>query len=470
MTASQAAGVQLNWKQSMPLSSIPMKTQLHASDMQRQEQLKKWVKAAAEDIVYAHKTHESDLGSNTASDRETVAASTLTQLYPPARESSLDSLLCAQELIEMREKEDSGSNTSASGDTADEPRSPLHHPVQPDLPLRNLQQLQLLQSLQLQSLQQQANAVTAKPFIGVSLTPSPLDQVALIDLHMKNMLHDYAMRRASLLAGAGPQATPAPAPVPVTVKVPVAAPTPVPPPKPAAPKPAPFSSASTSVVNSADGGQEEMQLNWKCGMTIGATMITPKQREEKFWDEKLLAKRDRPDEPWIVKSWAIQGRRPYMKRVELGDGRARWKTKRPRTDTTSAPSRPSNVHMVCLASNDSKDGGCGCWQTSEAILEHNGLDSIGEWHVVTQPHFNCPRGSFRPAVFCTACDSTCRCACHMNEAIDPAKCKCKGTWERASAEEWVKTTTAPTANGWKDKRSQHKAAKAARSAAKAAAV
>ena len=47
----------------MPLSSIPMKTQLHASDMQRQEQLKKWVKAAAEDIVYAHKTHESDLGA-----------------------------------------------------------------------------------------------------------------------------------------------------------------------------------------------------------------------------------------------------------------------------------------------------------------------------------------------------------------------------------------------------------------------
>ena len=89
-------------------------------------------------------------------------------------------------------------------------------------------------------------------------------------------------------------------------------------------------------------------------------------------------------------------------------------------------------------------------------MEHNGVSSVGEWHVVTQPHFNCPRGSFRPAVFQTECNaSNCphQCACHIEgSGVDPADCVCKGDWRRATAEEWVKTTTAPTANVWKDKR------------------
>eukprot|EP00966_Prymnesium_polylepis_P119936 2771483-Prymnesium_polylepis.1 len=89
-------------------------------------------------------------------------------------------------------------------------------------------------------------------------------------------------------------------------------------------------------------------------------------------------------------------------------------------------------------------------------MEHNGTLEIGEWHVVTQPHFNCPRGSFRPAVFCPDCDaSTCACECHIPGCdVDPATCGCKGKWRRASANEWVKTTSAPTANNWRDRRAR----------------
>ena len=105
-------------------------------------------------------------------------------------------------------------------------------------------------------------------------------------------------------------------------------------------------------------------------------------------------------------------------------------------------------------------------------MEHNGLGKIGEWHVVTQPHFNCARGSFRPAVFKTECDaSSCGCACHTpGSRVDPADCDCKGGWQRAGEKEWVKTTTAPTANAWKDRRAERERLKASKAAARAVAA
>ena len=75
--------------------------------------------------------------------------------------------------------------------------------------------------------------------------------------------------------------------------------------------------------------------------------------------------------------------------------------------------------------------------------------------MVTQPHFNCPRGSFRPAAFVPFCSAAtgCGCACHVpGSGVDSADCGCKGDWRRVGADVWVKTTTAPTANGWKDRR------------------
>jgi len=161
--------------------------------------------------------------------------------------------------------------------------------------------------------------------------------------------------------------------------------------------------------------------------------------------------------PWLVKSWSLEKASdlPETKRV-------RWQTKRPRTDASKAPRRPLGVHMVCMSASDSKDGGCGCRQQGEPLMEHNGMGRLGEWHVVTQPHFNCPRGSFRPAVFVTSCAAGCYCPCHMaGSGVDPADCKCSGSWRRATAEEWVKTTTAPTANSWKDRRIAHQQVKAA---------
>eukprot|EP00966_Prymnesium_polylepis_P324615 7380641-Prymnesium_polylepis.1 len=124
-----------------------------------------------------------------------------------------------------------------------------------------------------------------------------------------------------------------------------------------------------------------------------------------------------------------------------------------------------------MAANETREGGCGCRMTHNPLMEHNGVGGVGEWHVVVQPHFNCPRGSFRPAVFCTDCSAaTCACACHtQGSGVDSAECDCKGEWRRAMGEEWVKTTTAPTANAWKDKRVEHMRAKAAKVEAKAAA-
>mmetsp|Transcript_25173 Transcript_25173/g.37786 ORF Transcript_25173/g.37786 Transcript_25173/m.37786 type:complete len:130 (+) Transcript_25173:1-390(+) len=116
-----------------------------------------------------------------------------------------------------------------------------------------------------------------------------------------------------------------------------------------------------------------------------------------------------------------------------------------------------------MAANLAKEGGCGCRMSGEPRMEHNGVGGVGEWHVVTQPHFNCPGGSFRPAVFVTACDAACGCACHGEDSrVDAADCSCKGTWRRATAEEWVKTTTAPTANSWKDRRAERERALEAR--------
>eukprot|EP00966_Prymnesium_polylepis_P142588 3291992-Prymnesium_polylepis.1 len=128
--------------------------------------------------------------------------------------------------------------------------------------------------------------------------------------------------------------------------------------------------------------------------------------------------------------------------------RVRWLAKRPKTDSSGAPPLPFGVHMVCMAASEAREGGCGCRMTHKPLMEHNGVGGVGEWHVVVQPHFNCPRGSFRPAVFCTDCDGTsCGCACHVpGSGVDCVDCDCKGDWRRATGDEWVKTTTAPTAN------------------------
>ena len=168
----------------------------------------------------------------------------------------------------------------------------------------------------------------------------------------------------------------------------------------------------------------------------------------------------------MAKSWASD------KRPKYGEGVGKymnWQRRHERVDANGVPLRPFGVHMVCMSAKDAVDGGCGCRMTHEPQMEHNGVSSVGEWHVVTQPHFNCPRGSFRPARFVSHCDaSNCphQCACHVEgSGIDPADCVCKGDWKRLKTEEWVKTTTAPTANAWKDKRAERAQAKAATAAA-----
>ncbi|KAL1511800.1 hypothetical protein AB1Y20_005086 [Prymnesium parvum] len=160
------------------------------------------------------------------------------------------------------------------------------------------------------------------------------------------------------------------------------------------------------------------------------------------------AKRSAPE--WMAKSWASHKRAKYSEGAGKG---MQWQPRYDRVDANGVPLRPFGVHMVCLAASETKEGGCGCRMSGEPRMEHNGVGGVGEWHVVTQPHFNCAKGSFRPAVFVTACEAACECKCHVAGAgVDPADCGCKGAWRRVGAEVWVKTTTAPTANSWKDRR------------------
>ena len=496
----QHASKMKNWKQPVGLESKPKSAApLYAMELRR-EQLKQWAKHATDGTARTPDTH-SDTASDSASDRETVAAEPISasatgQLNHPSLSgfTPLDSLVCAQELIGMSEREEMGSSTSVSGDSSQDPSKPAHRvdlpesslqslqmvdclqqqsiggvsekpndAVKSELSLRSLQQLQMLQILQ-----QQANATAAMVNAGIS-TPTKLEQVALIDLHMKTMLHDYAMKRASLLAGPS-SAEPSSQ---FQSKAPALAAAPAAPPATSVVWSAPTKLESVSSTLSGAGDQDRslgQRLRWRCWASTENLLSSDlKQRDQKFREEKMLdpssrsgSKETGAHKGCISKSWTIGGRRYYPPNRAPPSRGIRWNTKRSLTDMTGAPPQPAHVHMVCLSSNDSKEGGCGCRQTSEALLEHNGFGSIGEWHVVTQNHANCAGGTFRPATFATSCDYSCSCTCHTNCAVDPAACKCKGCWQRASPEEWVKTTTAPTANGWKDRRTQFAAAQASK--------
>lgn len=186
-------------------------------------------------------------------------------------------------------------------------------------------------------------------------------------------------------------------------------------------------------------------------------------RQQSCPDSNKIVRRKREHESWTRQTWLLgQPDRPVIKRLQ-------WQLKRAKTDASEAPPRPFGVHVVCMATS-SGSGGCGYRMAREPLMDHNGVAGVGEWHMVLQPHFHCPggQGRFRPAVFETVCDeSSCDCPCHAKgSGIDPADCSCKGMWRCATANEWVKTTTPPTVNSWKDRREAFAKSKVERDVAK----
>jgi hypothetical protein len=354
---------------------------------------------------------------------------------------SLDSLVSAQALMDLR-REQSSSSATLSEDTEDTEAEELSSvsvasssPRDPCSPSGLRPQSPPQHGVPFQA---QHGPTSAATLLGMNAAGSlgqqhgfpslqggtRLSQVALIDMQMRTMLHDYALKRMSLLSQPVARTTGLGAQLQALAMAHVAAAT-----------------ASTPPSPTHTGLDKE---------------VTPPTQK------KVVLKRPRSPEPWVVKSWTIKGR-PSVQSEPTRDSarRSTCRSKRTKTDASGAPPQPPKVHMVCLPANDSKEGGCGCRQTTKPILEHSGLADVGEWHVVTQPHFNCPRGSFRPAKFRTACDDGCGCSCHADVGVDPADCNCNGSWERVGADEWVKTTTAPTANGWKDRRAKYQEAKGA---------
>ena len=330
-----------------------------------------------------------------------------------ATPSLLDTLVTAQQLIEMRER-DAAFTTSSEADSDSEEALPLPaRPVVPPAAPSNA-----------------AQPAAAMPRPTAAAIPVK-SSVALMDLQMTKVLQEYALKRAQLVTAA----TPFPLGLggvllPLPALAALARPASVPPP------------AATKPTAPAASGPSSFQSVWSLSSASTPVAMGP----------KLLPKRSRDADPWIAKAWAIdKADKPTVKAK-------RCVAKRAKTDTSGAPCRPFGVHMVCMSASDAKEGGCGCRMTRGPAMEHNGVcGAVGEWHVVTQPHFNCPGGSFRPAVFVPSCGAAtgCGCACHVaGSGVDSADCGCVCAWRRATSDEWVKTTTAQTANTWKDKRAE----------------
>ncbi|KAL3898366.1 MAG: hypothetical protein SGPRY_012854 [Prymnesium sp.] len=296
----------------------------------------------------------------------------------------------------------------------------------------------------------------------VPLSQSPQTQITMMDLHVKSILQEYALKRAqlltsSLISSAAP-ATALAASHSIANGLRPVIPNQVPNPLQSSrvsPSDQPPSSTRLCISPAVSDAESTSKANIRMAEDSADN------------ESKVLPKRKL--ESWSSKSWAVKDSGRRQPGMRWAAQNVRWQAKRAKTDASRAPPRPFGVHMVCMSANEAKEGGCGCRQEAEPKMEHNGVNGIGEWHVVTQPHFNCPRGSYRPAIFVTECEAaSCECRCHVpGSGVDSADCKCKGHWRRLKPEEWVKTTTAPTANSWKDRRAERERAK---TAAKAMAV
>ncbi|KAL1511910.1 hypothetical protein AB1Y20_005191 [Prymnesium parvum] len=349
--------------------------------------------------------------------------------------STLDSLMRAHEVVEAQSDRSTRSDTDEHSPGTDTPPAPAP-PFQPCASVPRLDS----------SIASNTLAQTMALGGGVAAA-SPHAQLTIMDLQLKSILQEYALKRAQLMTSSA-----------LTQHAMVAAPRSV----------APHSSAAAPLATlPSTVAQGTASTPSTVPGTPDTASLADAQEEKQKASKEGLSKRKL--EPWVAKSWVVKDTATRQPCMRWATQSVRWQAKRPKTDSSKAPPRPFGVHMVCMAANDSKEGGCGFRQTSEPKMEHNGVSGVGEWHVVTLPHFNCPRGSFRPAVFATECDEgCCACACHVEgSGVDGADCECKGHWRRLAADEWVKTTTAPTANAWKDRRTERAKAKAA---AKAMAV